>query len=221
MTWLMKLDPQQLDHLPIEKLEGIPMRLESFRDLTVWEFYIRNQLEVYDLECLIRADIPKPTPDHLLYEKWRKLSKKVRFWILNQLHRSVVLELIAAQEDKTYADDTFQAVIELVRGLGAPLAEEYITAFREEVRLTNELGCTITPYCASILMLEQLSRDLPHWTAAMEARFGDDAPETTTLHYFHQLCQYAIGKAKESTRDSAPVAYRSNRRPRQQKQRLN
>ncbi|RLL93509.1 hypothetical protein CFD26_102859 [Aspergillus turcosus] len=224
---------------PPEKLEGIPISLESFRDLTVWEFYIRNQLEVYDLECLIRADIPKPTPDHLLYEKWRKLSKKVRFWILNQLHRSVVLELIAAQEDKTYADDTFQVVTELVRGLGAPLAgttwiraismkreefgtaEEYITAFKEEVRLANELGCTITPYCASILMLEQLSRDLPHWTAAMEARFGDDAPKTTTLHYFHQLCQYAIGKAKESTRDSAPVAYRSNRHPRQQKQRLN
>lgn len=126
--------------------------------------------------------------DHPLYEKWRKLSKKVRFWIINQLHRSVVLELIAAQEDKTYADDTFQAAIKHVRRYGvsaAPriykraismrrehfgTAEEYITAFGEEVRLANELGCTITPYCACIMMLEQLSRDLPHWTAVIEAR---------------------------------------------------
>ncbi|KAF7134053.1 hypothetical protein CNMCM5793_005633 [Aspergillus hiratsukae] len=102
-------------------------------------------------------------------------------------------------------------------------AEEYITAFGEQVRLANELGCTITPYCACILMLEQLCRDLPHWTAAMEmeARFGDDAPETTTLHYFNQLCQYAISEANESSLDSAAIAYKSNRRPRQQRQRTN
>lgn len=203
---------------PPETFESIPTRLTGFQDLEVWEFRIRIQLEVYDLECLIRKDIPKPTPDHLLYEKWRKLSKKVRFWIFTQIQDSIVLELIRTERDRPYADDTLEAVIKHVRRYGllrAPTiykraismkreefgtAEEYITAFGEEVRLANELGCTITPYCACILMLEQLSRDLPHWTAAMEmkARFDDDAPETTTLHIFHQLCWRAIGKAKKA-----------------------
>ena len=60
-----------------EKFEEIVTHLKCFQTLQLCELYIRNRLKASGLESLIRQDIPKPGPDHRLYEKWNKVSKRV------------------------------------------------------------------------------------------------------------------------------------------------
>jgi hypothetical protein len=218
----------QADLLPAnspEKFEGIATPLKGFQYLTVWELYIRNRLKAYGLECLIRQDIPKPRREHRLYEKWNKVSKRVSLWIFSQTQESIALDLISTPDDTTYADDMFQAVIKLVSGYGESLprttflrlismkredfrtAEEFVSAFTRDVQLSNELGGIITPFCACVLLLEQLSNDIPSWVASVEAsinvKFDDVGPETITWEYFQEVCQNALDCV-------AVIAYRSN-----------
>jgi hypothetical protein len=207
---------------PPEKFEGIATALKCFQYLTVWELYIRNRLKVYGLECLIRQDIPKPRREHRLYEKWNKVSKRLSLWIFSQIQESIALDLISTPDDKTYADDMFQAVIKLVSGYGNLFrvghfyrtAEEFVSAFTRDVQLSNKLGFIITPFCACVLLLEQLSKDIPSWVvsveASMDAKFDDVGPETITWDYFQEVCHNALDCV-------AVIAYRSNPRPRKPK----
>jgi hypothetical protein len=226
----------QADLLPANppgKFEGIIVtHLKDFQTLKLWELYIRNRLKAYGLECLIRQDIPKPRRDHRLYERWDKVSRRVSLWIFSQIQESIALDLISTPDDKSYADDMFQAVIKLVSGYGGSLprtiflrlismkredfrtAEEFVSAFTRDVQLSNKLGFIITPFCACVLLLEQLSKDIPSWVvsveASMDAKFDDVGPETITWDYFQEVCHNALDCV-------AVIAYRSNPRPRKPK----
>ncbi|PKX92823.1 uncharacterized protein P174DRAFT_504916 [Aspergillus novofumigatus IBT 16806] len=193
---------------PPDKFEGIVTHLKGFQTLQLWELYIRNRLKAYGLECLVRQDIPKPRPDHQLYEKWNKVSKRVSLWIFSQIQESIALDLIST------ADDMSHAVIKLVSGYGESLprttflrltsmkredfrtAEEFVSAFTRDVQLANGLGCIITPFCACVWLLDQLSKDIPRWVASVEAsmdvKFDDAGPETITWDYFQEVCHNAL-----------------------------
>lgn len=71
---------------------------------------------MYDLQCLIETDVPRPEPGHPKYHRWAALSIKVGFWLKEYLESEIYDKLPG---DVAYADDVIRAVEALVEGSGS------------------------------------------------------------------------------------------------------
>lgn len=192
----------QADLLPAtlpDRINSIQERLNGQDNLQLWQFYIKNQLEANDIKCLIRNDIPKPTPNHQRYSDWNKLSKTIRSWLLSQIKSNIVPSLISSPDPKTYADDAYQAIINVVRGYGISntrltydrtmtmkrddfgTTEEFVNEYIKQWQLSNDLGAEISPFNACIKIFQELNKELPNWVAIMESRLNEMKPKEVTI----------------------------------------
>jgi len=75
--------------------------------------------------------------------------------------------------------------------------EQYVTAFRDAVQRANNLDLQITPWCAATLLLEELSKELPNWAAAVECAWPKDIHKRMAPQDWQQLCQDAIDRGRD------------------------
>jgi hypothetical protein len=187
-----------------------------------WAFLIKCSLITVDCEDLVDTSIPRPaTPAPndagalLVYERWRKLSRTVMSWLVNQVDSHIIDELRQLPNIPQYADECFQAIKTIVVGQGHTelrsvwkravrmqrsqygTIEQYVTAFRDAVQRANNLDLQITPWCAATLLLEELSKELPNWTAAVECAWPKDIHTKMKAQDWQQLCQDAIDRGRD------------------------
>jgi GAG-pre-integrase domain len=187
-----------------------------------WAFLIKCSLITVDCEDLIDTSIPRPAipaPNDagalLVYERWRKLSRTVMSWLVNQVDSHIIDELRQLPNIPQYADECFQAIKTIVVGQGHTelrsvwkravrmqrsqygTIEQYVTAFRDAVQRANNLDLQITPWCAATLLLEELSKELPNWTAAVECAWPKDIHTKMKAQDWQQLCQDAIDRGRD------------------------
>ncbi|KAL2004670.1 hypothetical protein VTN00DRAFT_3198 [Thermoascus crustaceus] len=201
---------------------GAIEKLTTRQDFETWSFLVTSMLGQFDLEDLIDSTIPRPAEDHPHHDRWSRLSKKVRCWLTLQIDSSIVREL--RDESSTgwsiaYADETYEVIRRIIVGHAHTKAkstwksaifmkredygsvEQYVTAFRQHVKAANLLKTPISPFCASLLLLEQLEKELPGWTGSIEAGFRSDIAETMTENEFHEICCAAIDEGNNDNAD--------------------
>lgn len=208
----------QADHLPTkfpDRIDGVPERLRNRSNFELWEFYVQNTLQAHQLGVLIDFKVPRPPKNSAEYAQWEQTSLILRSWLVLQIEPSLVQELLITTNPTKYADEAYEAIKRLVLGHGHTLARtaymkvfnmkrsfyasisQYVDDYRLSIRISNNLGCTITPYCACLLLLRELEPELPTWTASIELAFASTAATTLRERDFLKLCATAIEKGND------------------------
>jgi hypothetical protein len=85
----------------------------------------------------------------------------------------------------------FKSMVHMKRSDFATIPQ-YVDAFRKQVSACEHLNTPVTPYIATILMMEELANELPSWCNAVESTFTNESPKTLTKSKFHEYCMLAI-----------------------------
>lgn len=198
-----------------DRLDRIPECLTDQSNYEIWDFYVKNALRPYNLHFLIDSTIPRPLPTSSSYTKWDKASCMVRTWLVLQLSRDVVQQLMRTTHPIIYVDETYDAIRRIVmcddhtplgimytkvfdmkRSSYATIAE-HVADFRKSVKLANCLKLTIMPFCAIIILLHELEAELPIWAAQVDASFTSNDAQLVTEADFLALCDTAIEKGND------------------------
>ena len=208
-----------------DRVDGIAERLTGRFNYEIWDFYVRNALQSHKIDVLIDITILRPLPTFSMYAKWESISRTLRSWLVLQISRDIVEQLLITTDSTVYADEMYEAIRKIVLGYGHTLActaymkvfnmkrifyatiPQFVYDFCNSVKLSNNLYCTIIFYCTSFILLQELEAELPIWTIYIEGKFGSKAAQLTTEHEFLKICNLVIEKGKDLfQRNSAAAA---------------
>ncbi|KAF7161054.1 hypothetical protein CNMCM5623_006731 [Aspergillus felis] len=213
VTQAAKLDKHSLP----TSISGLTERLKTRKDYELWTFYAKSkcELELHELEDLINKSISRPAETYPNYRLWSNASKLVRNWLIGQVGKDIANTLRVTTDLIACADDMWEAIKNIILGHGhsesrsnfkktvymkrsdfATIAQ-YVANFRDRVDACERLKTPITPYRATLLMLEELSKELPSWCNVIESKFTKDSPESLSKTEFHENCMLAIDKGNE------------------------
>ncbi|OXV08824.1 hypothetical protein Egran_03413 [Elaphomyces granulatus] len=116
-------------------------------------------------------------------------------------------ELKTSGLDLTYADSVLEALRAVIKGHGRCLSgvvfinirrgrfatvEQFVKEFKNLVKESNQLGCPITPYCASTILLSQLEQEFRPWVEAVRSSWSETIEKDMTESHFLKICNQAV-----------------------------
>ena len=111
-------------------------------------------------------------------------------------------ELRTSDLDLTYTDGVLEALRAVIKGHGRRLSgvvfikatnirrdrfatvEQFVKEFKN---LGNQLGCPITPYCASMILLSQLEQEFRPWVEAVRSSWSETTEKDMTESHFLKI----------------------------------
>ncbi|KAJ9294210.1 hypothetical protein DTO271G3_7072 [Paecilomyces variotii] len=202
-----------------EKINGI-QKLTMKTKFDTWLSSVKDVLRPVGCANLIDSNIPRPTStDQDAYNRWRKMSLSIRSCITAQLDLEIIKELRQLPNKPIYADEYIDAIQTIVIGArhierrtvwkaavrtyrhqyGS--IEQFVVAYCDVWQRANNLNLTITPWCAAILLLGELEKELPDWTTDQYCSWPKDKSTTMTESEFQQLCREAIDIREKRERE--------------------
>ncbi|KAF7136811.1 hypothetical protein CNMCM5793_006329 [Aspergillus hiratsukae] len=99
-------------------LAGLNEKLKNRKDYEIWTYVAIAQLELHDLDDLVKKSIPRPDPTHPRYRIWTRASKLVRNWLIGQVGKDILNMLRVTTSPTTYADDMWDTIKNIILGHG-------------------------------------------------------------------------------------------------------
>ncbi|KAJ9216430.1 hypothetical protein DTO166G4_2018 [Paecilomyces variotii] len=196
------------ENIPLQMPE-MEMKLKDASEFDVWFYLVESALEAIDMIDLINPAIPRPAEEDPDYEKWRKMSLQVEWWLTSHLDSSFVKELILLPERPTYADELITAIRKIsgyhpsclgkqwlllsqtTRSQFGSL-EQFVSTYRSRYMKAYEIGLGLIPFAATWTLLHNIEAELPYWTMIKRIHYFETDPINVTMQEFKQVCLEAI-----------------------------
>jgi hypothetical protein len=214
-----------------EKLDAT-IRLKGRENYDIWTTFIIGILELYRLDKLIDSSLPRPQLNDPKYDIWYRCSITIKNWIMVHTEHDIIEKVQTSGKPFRYADEIWDTLKNVVKGSGTNLRyttwrdatfckrdnygtiSQFITAFKRLVRDSNQMDMVITPYMATIILLQELEAELPVWTMNVKLSLPKDKGRDVDLNTFQQTCTEAEDEGSRLERQllSTPATSRLTQR---------
>ncbi|KAF5858633.1 hypothetical protein ETB97_003942 [Aspergillus alliaceus] len=189
-------------------------KLENHNNWDEWIDTVRMILDIHELQDLIKADVPKPSKSDPKYEIWRTCASIVNLWLRAHLTEDLAAKLETTHLPKQWPDETVQTISKLIHGHGYLLngavwidavlikrsdygtIQQFVTALQEKISAAGKVNMTITPYQATLLLLNGIETELPIFAGNVRYSMTENSWKDLTENNFFNYCQIACHEAR-------------------------
>ncbi|KAJ0420331.1 hypothetical protein BJY00DRAFT_141959 [Aspergillus carlsbadensis] len=200
--------------------------LSTKEQFDTWKFSVRDLLRALRLEQLIDKSIARPAEDAANYITWEEMSFQVACWLTGQISEEHQNRLQSYSKNIDLADDRFEAIKDIVMGLGTlrlkaaalkPIkmtrqqyssAGDYMRHFMTATNTAIGLRCDIGAYVTALLFINELKDDLPNWCYNRQEQLTDDTSKFD-WNDFRELYNSAIATYKAAHLEINAAAHRA------------
>ncbi|PLB45340.1 hypothetical protein P170DRAFT_479857 [Aspergillus steynii IBT 23096] len=208
-------------------IEGLERKLKGRENYDMWCNRVRIVLKPLHYFQLLDSSIPRPSIDDAEdFKIWLKHSEWTVYWIKQQLSDDMLNQVEMSSGASEYADELWDELRRLCVGSGSRRSESlllnaihcdrnkfdslaaYIKGFQQAVEVCSTIHCPITPWMATLILLDGIRNELPVFYDLTHHSLKDDMATTMEWSHFKKIADEAVLSANQiiNTSSAAPAA---------------